>query len=186
MPNFVVFLRAVNVGKRQYPMAELRAALTTAGFQDVQTHIQTGNALVRTSMRSRAKVAAALEKAMLEDRGFAVPVVVMTTAELSETYDEARTFAEDFTEKHRSDGAELQGHYLTLLVEQPSSEGAAKLEARSEPGEEVRVGKRAVHLLLAKPYHEATTSNAEVERHLGVATTRNLTVITKLAEKWGT
>ncbi len=50
----------------------------------------------------------------------------------------------------------------------------------------MRVGKRAVHLLLAKPYHEASTSNAEVERHLGVATTRNLTVITKLAEKWGT
>ena len=42
-----------------------------------------------------------------------------------------------------------------------------------------------MHLLLAKPYHEATTGNAEVERHLGVATTRSLTVITKLAEKWG-
>jgi uncharacterized protein (DUF1697 family) len=183
VPSFVVFLRAVNVGKRKYPMAELREALTTAGFEDVQTHIQTGNALVRTSMRSRAKVAAALEKAMLEDRGFAVPVVLMTPAELTETYDEARTFAEEFT---TTTGEEIQGHYLTLLVEPPSREGAAKVEARSEPGEEVRVGKRAVHLLLAKPYHEASTSNAEVERHLGVATTRNLTVITKLAEKWGT
>jgi uncharacterized protein (DUF1697 family) len=186
VPNFVVFLRAVNVGKRKYPMAELREALTTAGFEDVQTHIQTGNALIRTSMRSRTKIVAALEKAMLEDRGFAVPVVVMTTAELTEMYEEARAFAEEFTEKHLADGGELQGHYLTLLVEPPSSEGAAQVEARSEPGEEVRVGKRAVHLLLAKPYHEATTSNAEVERHLGVATTRNLTVITKLAEKWGT
>ena len=183
MPSFVVFLRAVNVGKRKYPMAELREALSTAGFEDVQTHIQTGNALVRTSLRSRAKVAAALEKAMLEDRGFAVPVVLMTPAELTETYDEARSFAEDFT---TATGAEIQGHYLTLLAAPPSSEGTAKVEARSEPGEEVRVGKRAVHLLLAKPYHEASTSNAEVERHLGVATTRNLTVITKLAEKWGT
>jgi hypothetical protein len=43
-----------------------------------------------------------------------------------------------------------------------------------------------VHLLLtSKPYNEAETGNAEVEKHLGVATTRNLTVITKLAEKWG-
>ena len=49
----------------------------------------------------------------------------------------------------------------------------------------MRVGKRAVHLMLDKPYNEVTTSNAEVERHLGVATTRNLTVITKLTEKWG-
>jgi uncharacterized protein (DUF1697 family) len=187
VPNFVVFLRAVNVGKRKYPMAELREALTAAGFEDVQTHIQTGNALVRTSMRSRTKVAAALEQAMLEDRGFAVPVVLMTPSELTETYDEARSFAEEFTAKNTTaSGGEIQGHYLTLLAEPPSPEGAAKLEARSEPREEVRVGRRAVHLLLAKPYHETSTSNAEVERHLGVATTRSLTVITKLAEKWGT
>ncbi len=40
-------------------------------------------------------------------------------------------------------------------------------------------------MLSTRPFHEATTGNAEVERHLGVATTRNLTVITKLTEKWG-
>ena len=181
MPTFIAFLRAVNVGKRKYPMAELREALTAAGFEEVATHIQTGNVLVRTSMRSRAKVTAALEKAMLEDRGFAVSVVLMTPAELTEVYDEARSFAEDFSSK----GNEIQGHYLTLLAEPPTAGAAKKLEARSEPGEEVRVGKRAVHLMLAKHYSEASTSNAEVERHLGVATTRSLTVITKLAEKWG-
>ena len=49
------------------------------------------------------------------------------------------------------------------------------------------MGERAVHLMLTtKPYHEAKTGNAEVEKQLGVATTRNLTVISKLAEKWGT
>ena len=64
MPTFVAFLRAVNVGKRKYPMAELREALTDAGFEEVETHIQTGNVLFRTSLRSRAKVIAALEKAM--------------------------------------------------------------------------------------------------------------------------
>ncbi len=163
-------------------MAELREALTAAGFEEVATHIQTGNALVRTSMRSRAKVKAALEKAMLEDRGFTVPVVLMTPAELTEVYDEARSFAEEFN----SLGNEIQGHYLTLLAE-PVTAGPAKQieEAWSEPGEEVRVGKRAVHLMLAKHYSEASTSNAVVERQLGVATTRSLTVITKLAEKWG-
>ncbi len=181
MPTFIAFLRAVNVGKRKYPMAELREALSDAGFEEVATHIQTGNALVRTSMRSRAKVTAALEKAMLEDRGFAVPVVLMTPAELSEMYDEAVAFAEEFTSK----GNEILGHHLTLLVDPPAAAQAKKLEDRSEPGEEVRVGKRAVHLMLAKHYHEASTSNAEVERLLGVATTRSLTVITKLAEKWG-
>ncbi len=181
MPTFIAFLRAVNVGKRQYPMAELRGALTAAGFEDVATHIQTGNARVSTRLRSRTKVIAALEKAMLEDRGFAVPVVLMTPTELRETHDEARAFAGEFTAR----GNEILGHYLTLLAEPPEPASARQIEARSEPGESVRVGRRAVHLLLAKPYHEASTSNAEVERVLGLATTRSLTVITKLAEKWG-
>ena len=84
MPTFVAFLRAVNVGKRKYPMAELREALTAADFAEVETHIQTGNVLLRTSMRSQVKVVAALERAMLEDRGFSVPVVLMTPAEMTE------------------------------------------------------------------------------------------------------
>jgi uncharacterized protein (DUF1697 family) len=177
MPTFIAFLRAVNVGKRKYPMAELRDALTTAGFEKVETHIQTGNVVFRTNLRSRQKVIEALEKAMLADRGFEVPVVLMTPQELSEVYDEACDFGS---------GKKLQGHYLSLLAERPTKEGTKALEARSGDGEDVKVGTRAVHLMLStRPYHEATTSNAEVERHLGVATTRNLTVITKLAEKWG-
>ena len=114
MPTFIAFLRAVNVGKRKYPMAELRDALTAAGFEEVETHIQTGNVVFRTSMRSRQKVIAALEKAMLEDRGFEVPVVLMTPQELSEVYDEACDFG---------GGKKLQGHYLTLLAQPPTERG---------------------------------------------------------------
>jgi uncharacterized protein (DUF1697 family) len=177
MPTYVAFLRAVNVGKRKYPMAELRAALEAAGFEDVETHIQTGNVRLRTSLRSRAKVVAALEEAMREDRGFEVPVVLMTPAELRETHDEAVSLA---------DGRDLKGHYLSLLVGKPTTKGTQALEGRSSDGEEVRVGARAVHLMLTtKAFHEATTGNAEVERELGPATTRSLTVISKLSEKWG-
>jgi uncharacterized protein (DUF1697 family) len=182
MSTFIAFLRAVNVGKRQYPMAELREALSSAGFEEVATHIQTGNVLVRTRMRSRARVVAALEKAMLEDRGFAVPVVLMTPAELRQSYDEALAFAAEYA----ASGHEIQGHYLTLLAVSPSADVARQVEAWSQPGEEVRVGERAVHLLLAKPYHEVSAGNAQVEKLLGVATTRSLTVITKLVQKWGT
>ena len=63
MSTYVAFLRAVKVGKRAYPMAELRAALGAAGIDEVVTHIQTGNVFFRTRMRSRDKVVAALEKA---------------------------------------------------------------------------------------------------------------------------
>ena len=41
-----------------------------------------------------------------------------------------------------------------------------------------------MHLLLGPNYHEARLTNALVEKHLGVATNRNLTVVEALAEKW--
>ena len=50
------------MGKRKYPMAELRDALSAAGFEEVETHIQTGNVRFRTALRSREKVRQALEK----------------------------------------------------------------------------------------------------------------------------
>ena len=71
-------------GQAQVPHGRApRRPLALAGFEEVETHIQTGNVLFRTSLRSRKKVIEALEKAMLEDRGFEVPVVLLTPARSS-------------------------------------------------------------------------------------------------------
>lgn len=44
MRPIVILLRGVNVGgNNRLPMADLREALTSAGFADVRTYIQTGN-----------------------------------------------------------------------------------------------------------------------------------------------
>jgi hypothetical protein len=59
------------------------------------------------------------------------------------------------------------------------------VEEAAAAGEVARVGGRAVHLLLGPSYHEARLTNAVVEKHLGVATNRNLTVIETLADRWG-
>lgn len=176
MTTWTGFLRAVNVGKRQYPMAELRAALTGAGFTNVETHIQTGNVRLETRRRSRETTAAALEKAMADDRGFEVPVVLLRPAELVRVAEEADELA---------DGRDLVAHYITLLADEPSKVQIDQVEALSLDREEVRVGARAVHLLLEKSFHEAR-SPAKLDRiGLGVLTARNATVIRKLADKWG-
>ena len=99
---------------------------------------------------------AALEKAMLEDRGFEVPVVLMTPQELSEVYDEACDFG---------GGKKLQGHYLSLLAEPPTKKGAEALEARSGDGEEVQVGDSrrapdAEHAALPRGHHRQRRGGA--------------------------
>ena len=35
MPTYVAFLRAVNIGRRQTPMARVRATFEASGFTDV-------------------------------------------------------------------------------------------------------------------------------------------------------
>lgn len=78
MPVWIGFLRAVNVGKRQVRMASLRTLLEAEGYEDVETHIQSGNLKVRSSARSAATVETDLRRAISAEFGFDVPVVVRT------------------------------------------------------------------------------------------------------------
>jgi uncharacterized protein (DUF1697 family) len=175
MATYVAFLRAINLGAtRKFPKAAIVAAVEGAGFTDVETHINTGNVRFSTTMRSRARIESVLEQAFLADRGFEVPTIVFTQAELREIAADAERFA---------DGHEGR-HYVSLLKSPPSEAAIAAIEERSSAEEVAKVGGRAVHLLLGANYHEAKLTNAVVEKALGVATNRNLTVIRALAEKW--
>ena len=82
MPTWIGFLRAVNVGKRQVKMQALRELLQDKGFEDVETHIQSGNLKVRCATRSPSRVEAELRTLISDAFGFDVPVVVRTPAQL--------------------------------------------------------------------------------------------------------
>jgi uncharacterized protein (DUF1697 family) len=174
MPTYVAFLRAINLGaKRKFPKDAIKAAVETAGGTDVETYINTGNVRLDHRLRSRAAVEAALEEAFLADRGFEVPTIVLTPRELSEIARHAAGFGHGGR------------HYISLLKSEPSADAVALIEARSTAEEVAKVGGRAVHLLLGENYHAARLTNAVVEKHLGVATNRNLSVIETLAARWG-
>jgi len=175
MATYIGFLRAINLGaKRKFAKAAIVRATEAAGFTDVETYINTGNVRFSTSLRSRAKIEAALEAAYLGEAGFEVPAIVFTQAELRTVAADAERFADGH------DGR----HYVSLLKTTPSASDVAAVEAVGTADEVARVGGRAVHLLLGPQYHEAKLTNAAVEKHLGVATNRNLTVVRALAEKW--
>ena len=175
MPTSVAFLRAINLGaRRKFPRADIIAATESAGCSDVETHINTGNVRFDTRMRSRARIEAALEAAYLERAGFEVPTIVLTPDELRRVVADAEQIG----------GAPDGTHYVSLLKDEPDADLAAGLEALGDERNVVRVRGRAVHLVLADPYHRAALSNADVEKRLGVATNRNLKVIRAIAEKW--
>ena len=173
MATYIAFLRAINLGAtRKFPKDAIKAALESTGCTDVETYINTGNVRFSTTLRSRAKIEAMLEKAFLENRGFEVPTIVFTPKELRAIADEAESFGHGGR------------HYVSLLKKAPTAAAIKAVEEVGSAEEVARVGGRAVHLLLGENYHEAKLTNAVVEKHLGVATNRNVTVIRKVAEKW--
>ena len=174
MPTYVAFLRAINLGRtRKFPMAELRACLQETGFADVATHIQTGNVLLHSRLRSRQKVESELERVFAEATGFEVPTMVTTPAELAATYAAAQEV-----------GARAERRYLSFLKQEPPEEVARAIDAWDAPGEGARVLGRAVHWWIDHPNQAARISNALLERHTGPATTRDLKVVAALVEKW--
>jgi len=175
VPTYIAFLRAINVGKRMFAKGAIVQACQDVGFTDVETYINTGNVRVTTTLRSRAKVEAALEQAFAASAGFDVPTIVFTPKELTAVAADAEELA-----------AEHSGLlYVSLLKDAPTAATVKKLDGAGKEGERAEVRGRAAHLLLGKDYHSAKLSNAVVEKHLGVATNRNVRVISTLAEKWG-
>jgi uncharacterized protein (DUF1697 family) len=178
VPTYIAFLRAINLGaKRKFAKADIIKAVESIGATDVETHINTGNVRFDLPERSRAKVEAALEKAFEADRGFEVPTIVFTPQEMCAIVEDADRLTRD----HEQSGGR---HYVSLLKQKPTAAAMEKLNEYAAEGERAESGGRAVHLLLGPDYHTAKLTNAPVEKHLGVATNRNVTVIRKVAEKW--
>ncbi|MBU2075709.1 MAG: DUF1697 domain-containing protein [Actinobacteria bacterium] len=175
MATYVAFLRAINLGAtRKFPKDDIVAATRAAGFEDVATHINTGNVRISTRMRSRARIEAALEAAYLADRGFEVPTIVYAGSELCEVHEHASTV------DHAGQ------HYVALLRDEPTDEGVQRLREKAQPGERIEVGGRAVHLLVSEDgVHGTKLTNTLVEKCLGTTSTwRNPTVVAALVEKW--
>lgn len=175
MTTYVAFLRAINLGaKRKFPKDDIVRVTEAAGFMGVATHINTGNVRLETPMRSRARIEQALEQAYLEDRGFEVPTIVYSQAELREVHEHAV-------------GVEHDGHhYVALLRDAPTEAGVGRLRERAQPGERVEVGGRALHLLVGAAGVSGTKlTNPLVEKCLGTTSTwRNPTVLAAITQKW--
>lgn len=171
--TWIAFLRAINLGAhRKFPKDAIRAAVEAAGGTGVETYINTGNVRLDHSAGSREEIERLLEEAFAADRGFDVPTVCFDIEELAAVAAEATRIGAGH------DG----GQYVWLLKDLPSPEACAAVESTTEG--RVRVVGRAAHLLTPGGYQAAAAANKAVERHLGVGTNRNVTVIRTLAAKW--
>lgn len=82
MTVFVILFRGVG-GKTQLPVKPLREALTAAGFANVATYINSGNAVLKSRL-PREKVTAKVAEICKREFGFEKEVYALTRAEWDE------------------------------------------------------------------------------------------------------
>jgi uncharacterized protein (DUF1697 family) len=177
MPTIVILLRAVNVGSTgKLPMADFRRILAGVGCINVETYIQSGNAVVdaKCSASSLTKmVAVSLEKYM----GAPVPVIVRTHEELKRAIG-----ANPFAAAAAADGARVHAVFLSGV---PTAGRAAGLEqiVTKYPARRDRYHLAGDTLYLHLPDGAADSkfTAQTVDRVLGVrATARNWNTVLKL------
>ncbi|MFO1535697.1 MAG: DUF1697 domain-containing protein [Thermoplasmatota archaeon] len=174
MATFVALLRAVNVGGRKVPMADLRKLAEGLGFTGVQTYIQSGN-LVFTGKGTAAATEAKLEKALAAKFGIAVPVVARTAEQWKAYLQVPKPFAE-------AAAATPNRVLLGLSKSPPRREAVAALRERAKNGERIELSGDGVWFHYASGVGESRLTPAAIDKAVGSPmTARNLNTVRKLA-----
>jgi uncharacterized protein (DUF1697 family) len=82
MTTVIALLRAVNVGRRRVPMADLRATVEAQGNLRVRTLLNSGNVVFDTALPTSLRVAKQLQPVLEQRFGFPIPLAVVNVDEL--------------------------------------------------------------------------------------------------------
>ena len=170
MGTHVALLRGINVGGRtKVAMGALRSLFEDLGYDDVRTHINSGNVVFRSSKAPNVnELQAAVECELLVK----ARVLVRSAAELRKVVD-ANPFP-------KADPKQL---YVTFLVAKPSAKRVAAIDVPAGDTGRFEIVDREVYLHLTAGYSDTKLSNAFFEKQLGVdATTRGWPTVLKLLD----
>ncbi|HEX8512902.1 MAG TPA: DUF1697 domain-containing protein [Allosphingosinicella sp.] len=174
MARLIALLRAVNVGGRKLPMAELRLLCGALGWTDVETYIQSGN-VVFTAPGKNDGIERQLEDAIKGRFGMDVPVMVRTASQWA-GYVGANPFP---------NAARDEPHRLQLLVSKNALNGdaAEKLMGRAQGGESVRAAGGALWFHFPEGVGTSKLVPTVIDRVAGSpSTSRNWRTVLKLQE----
>jgi uncharacterized protein (DUF1697 family) len=154
-------------------MAKLREALEEAGFDDVRTHLQSGN-VVLSSKTKPEQTARKCERLIKGEFGLEIDVVARTPSDLARVV-KRNPLGEVATDPKR--------YQVSFLAGTLPSATKRKLEEAVEEPEQLVVGGREIYAWHPKGVARSKLWALLAGRGLGVtATARNWTTVTKLLE----
>ena len=98
MPNYIAFLRAINVGGHVVTMDRLKVLFQDLGFSDVATFIASGNVIFGSSIADAPALEEKIESHLLTSLGYKVATFIRTADEVA-ALARYRPFAEADTKK---------------------------------------------------------------------------------------
>lgn len=170
--SFVCFIRGVNVGGNKIlKMDALRALCEECGLSGVQTYLQSGNAVFRSSA-DRDVITKKIEAGIRKSTGFAAKVILRTADEMREVI-----------EKNPIRGANPKALLVAFLSGPIDADSRAMLSKLRTGSEQLHFGDRELYLYLPDGIADSKLSNALTEKKLGVnVTARNWTSVNALLE----
>jgi uncharacterized protein (DUF1697 family) len=169
---YLILFRGVG-GKTQLPTKVLREKLTDAGFENVATYINSGNAIVRTSL-NRKKVVSTIAKLCREQFGFEKAIFAPTLAEWDDLI--ARN------PFRKAAGNAPTTVHAALLESAPKAGDVDRIRARAVNGEELKVIEGVAYLHTPNGFGRSKMAE-KFDAWIGVTNTaRNWNTVLKLAE----
>jgi uncharacterized protein (DUF1697 family) len=173
--TFIALLRGINVsGRNKIPMRELCALCADLGWEDVQSHIQSGN-LVFKADAAAAKLETDLEQAIERQFGLPIPIIVRAAAAWP-----AYVRDNPFPDASQSEPNLVM---LALSKAAPKNDAVEKLQERAVSGERIVQVSDALWVHYAGGVAKSKLSPALFDRLVGSpVTARNWRTVLKLQE----
>ena len=176
MQTYIALLRGINVsGKKIIKMEALRQMCMDCGFKEVQTYIQSGNIVFRSSEKNSQALEKILKQSIQKNVGFEVPVMVLEHSYLKECF-QNNPFARD-TNKNPD------FFHVQIMAAQPDAELMQKIDKNIFLPDTFEIIGRCIYLYLPGGYGNTKLNTNFFENKLKLSgTTRNWKTMSVLVE----
>lgn len=176
MKTHLALLRGINVsGHNMIKMEVLKTLLEKAGFQNVQTYIQSGNVFVDSDEAHGASVGFKIKQEIFKELGLEVPVVVISKEDL-----EACLKNNPYLKEKECDTKKL---YVAFISKELSNSALNDLKISQFKPDEAAIDASRIYIKYAVGAGKTRLDQKYIEKKLNVvATIRNWNTVTTLLE----
>lgn len=154
-------------------MSDVRTTLAELGYTEIETYLQSGNAVFTSRRRRSADLEREIENGIEKKTNLTVPCLIRTRDEMQSVVD-GHPFRATAT-----DGSRMM---VLFLSAEPDPERLAAHNPGDLAPDDVHVVVREIYQWCPDGFHEAPTVSVFVEKHLGVwVTARNWNTVARLA-----